>query len=133
MRILWTKPEERFLKDNHENYSMPELAIKMTEIFKRDITNLAIKGKIKRMGLVRVTKTRKNMTQAPAVLKDQKVKIKHRTTLMKADNNTCRFSTDEPRKGGDMGICGKPVFKQGHCEECHKIAFRKVRPKTVAD
>ena len=128
-RATWTADMERFLRKNYEKYTSYELETQMWINFRYEVTRSAICGKLQRMGLSkgRGKNARHYMTTDKSVpLKPQKTVITHTKTLGEAGNNDCRFTTDEPKKGADMGICGRAVFKSGVCETCYPVVFGKV-------
>lgn len=128
-KVTWTKEEVAFLNTYYSRYTSANLAKMMYKRFKSEKSRDAILGKIHRMGL-RKEEGGKGRTTISKKFKNipvSKYNIKHTMTISDADNTTCRFTTDDPRKAADMGICGKPVFKSGYCESCYPVVFRKVK------
>ena len=115
----WNKDEEDFLQENYNKYSGYQLETEMWIRFKKEITRSAIIGKANRMGLGK-DRFAKPSTKRTHAYK-QKTVVTHTKTLGDADNKTCMFTTDDPSKGIDMGICGLPVHKHSHCERCYGV------------
>ena len=122
---VWTEQEEAFLDKNYKKFTAKELQHELFVGFGRQITESAIIGKIQRMGYNKGRRSGYTRTIARNKEIKSTVTITHTKTMGESDNSTCMFTTDEPKKGSDMGICGKQVHKGRYCKECCSIVYRQ--------